>query len=238
LALNKYSDDLAPVILGGGIASVVVLMLLDNMGGFLVLLTGVGLYRYGLPQPAAFRQVYWLLVIVLVTLCVFLSIRLIPPSRYALLGSLLLLTLTVHAVGTFAEAPRLSQGGARYWWWFVLAGLVIGNLVNLSFHQDYKSYLREGGHWIAQNIDPNDQVITNDFIIDYYAQRPHGEKIDSLAKVAKAIGRAKPPFYVALKTKHKQREEVLALLGREPVNEFESGYAKEALLVFRVETAP
>jgi hypothetical protein len=232
-ALNKYSNDYAPLILGGGIVTLVGWMLLDNMGGFLVLLTAVGLYRYRLPEASAFRPVYWLLAIVVITLSLFLSIRLIPPSRYALLGSLLLLTLTIYAVDAFAGARQSQRRVARYWWWFVVTGLVIGNLANLSFHEDYKSYLREGGQWLAQNVNPGTPLITNDFIIDYYAQRPHGEKIDSLAKVERALKSAKPPFYIALKTNDKDRIEVLTLLGQAPVKEFHSSHAKEAMLIFR-----
>lgn len=233
--LNKYSDDFAPLILGGGIVTLVGWMLLDNMGGFMVLLTGVGLYRYHLPEAVVYRPVYWMLAIVVATLSLFLSIRLIPPSRYALLGSLLLLTLTVYAVTVFADKRHSQRRAVRYWWWFVVAGLVIGNLANLSFHEDYKSYLREGGRWLAHNIDPQTKVVTNDFIIDYYAQRPHGEKIDSLAKLEKALHKGKPPFYVALKTNDKDREKVMALLGRKPMKEFHSGHAKEAMLIFQVE---
>lgn len=230
--LNKYSDDYASLILGGGIVTLVGWMILDNLGAFLVLVTGVGVYRYRLPESVAFRQIYWLLAIVLVTLSLFLSIRLIPPSRYALLGSLLLLTLTVYAVNVFADARASKRRTSRYWWWFMVVGLVIGNLANLSFHQDYKSYLRDGGIWLSQNLPPNSVLITNDFIIDYYAQRRHGEKIDSLDKVSKALQTTRPPFYTALKTKDKDRVAVLSLLGREPVIEFHSEYAREGLLIF------
>jgi hypothetical protein len=59
-------------------------MLLDNMGGFLVLLTAVGLNRYRLPEMVVNRQVYWLLAIVMTTLSLFLSIRLIPPPPDAM----------------------------------------------------------------------------------------------------------------------------------------------------------
>jgi hypothetical protein len=234
-ALNKYSDDYAPLIFGGGIVTLVGWMTLDNLGAFLVLLTGVGLFRYRLPESVAYRQIYWLLAIAVLTLSLFLSVNLIPPSRYALLGSLLLLTLTVYAVNAFADAKASKRAVSRYWWWFMVVGLLIGNLANFTFHQDYKSYLRDGGRWIAQNLPPTSVLITNDFIIDYYAQRQHGEKIDSMPKLKNALTTTQPPFYVALKTKDRDRIDFLQLLGREPVIEFHSGHAKEGMLIFHVD---
>ncbi|MEJ2609254.1 MAG: hypothetical protein P8179_04000 [Candidatus Thiodiazotropha sp.] len=231
-ALNKYSDDYASLILGGGIVTLICWMILDNLGAFLAILLGVGIYAKRLPKASAYRLIYWLETIVVVTLFAFLMTTLIPPSRYALLGSMLLLILITYAVNMFADTKDSKGRASRYWWWFVVIGLVIGNLFNLSFHQDYKSYLREGGHWISQNIPSKIPLITNDFIIDYYAKRPHGDKIDSLAKVAKALQAAQRPFYIALKTKDKERSEVLSLLDQKPQVEFHSGHAKETLLIF------
>ncbi len=238
VVLNKYSDDYATLILGGGIFTLISWMVLDNLGAFLVLVTGVGLFRYRFPAAYGYRLVYWLFCMVVLTLCVFLVVRLITVSRYALLGSLLLLTLTVYAVNHFAEARASGRRTARYGWWFVLAGLVIGNLANLALRPDYKGYLREGGHWLRQNAPASAELISNDFIIDYYAQRPRGEKLDNLEKVAKALKSTSPPFFVALKTNDKDRQEVLALMSREPLVEFHSGSAKEGMLIFRVERSP
>ena len=63
---GKYTDDYAGMILGGGIATVVGWMLVDNLGGFLMLLTGVGLFRYRFPGNEGFRVVYWGVAVIVV----------------------------------------------------------------------------------------------------------------------------------------------------------------------------
>lgn len=232
--LNKYTDDYAGLILGGGIATVVGWMLVDNLGGWLVFITGVGLYRNRLPESNAFRLVYWALAIIVVTLSVFLVTNLVSVSRYALLGSLFLLTLTVYAVTQFSDVQVRRHPLGRYWWWFILTGLVIGNLANLALRPDYKGYLREGGNWLHDNVSEAIPLITNDSIIEYYAQRQHAEKLDSLEKIASAVSRSQPPYVVALKTNDKDREEVFSLMRREPMIEFHSSHARETLLIFEV----
>jgi hypothetical protein len=232
--LNKYTVDDAPLILGGGIAALIGWMFLDNLGGFLFLLMVVGLVRYRFPTTDGYRLVYWILIVVVVTLLVFLATSLIAVSRYGLLGSLLLLTLTVFSVNSFEALRDSGRRVGKLWWWFVLVGLVIGNLANLSFHQDYKSYLRDGGHWLSENVPASTRLITNDQIIKYYAMRKHHQKLDTLDKVARAMEKSNPPYVVALKTKDWNREKVFALMKAEPSIEFHSKYAKEALLIFDV----
>jgi hypothetical protein len=234
-ALNKFTDDYARLILASGIISMIGWMILDNLGSFFVLVTAVGLYRYRLPKLQDYRLVYWLLALVFLILVVFLATRMLAISRFALLGSILLLLFTVRYLSLFA-AER-DRGGRmwRYWWWFCLTGLVLGNLVSLAALPDYKGYIRDGGVWIHENLPKGVPLISNDYIIDYYAKRPHGEKIDSMEKVKEALRNTQPPFIVALKTDDDEESSYAALFQKPPIAVFRSNRADESLLVFDVQ---
>lgn len=116
----------------------------------------------------------------------------------------------------------------------MLLGLAISTLDNLTALPDYKSYMREGAHWIAANVPAETTVTSDDYIIDYYAHRPHGEKIVAVDKLARALSSTQPPFYVAAKVKSNNEASIRALIDDPPVVEFQSNRAVEALLVFEV----
>jgi hypothetical protein len=155
-------------------------------------------------------------------------------SRFAYLGSVLLLLLTVHYVSLFAADRDSGYPMQKYWWGFILIGLGLGNLVSLLALPDYKGYIREGGTWIHENLPTDMHLITNDYIIDYYARRPHGEKIDSMEKVKKALGNSQPPYFVALKADDEEKSSFMDLFQKPPVAVFRSYRADESLIIFEV----
>ena len=79
-------------------------------------------------------------------------------------------------------------------------------------------------------------VITNDFIIDYYAERPHGPKLDRLDKVRDHLAATSPPYYVVLRLKDHDMDEARALFATGPAKEFRSSRAPEGILIFHVKT--
>jgi hypothetical protein len=233
-ALSKYTDDYAQLILTSGIITIIGWMVLDNLGGFFILITAVGLFIFRLPKTDNYRVIYWLLLLVFVTLFVFMCAKLLAISRFALLGSILVLLFTTHYVSLFFEDRNSGNAVRKYWWWFVLVGVLIGNLVNMAALPDYKGYMRDGGIWIHENIAKDVPLITNDRIIDYYAQRPDGEKPDSIEKIEKALNASYPPYFVALKVDDEEKSQFMGLMNRPPIAEFRSNRASESLLVFEV----
>jgi hypothetical protein len=234
-ALNKYSDDFAGHILAGGIVAMVAWMTLDNLGGLLILLTCFGLYRHRLPATEGYRLVYWLIAIALATLLVFIATRLITVSRYALLASLLVLAVTAHYAARFPAHRRdeaLPTKGLR---WLTVAGLIAGTAINLTALPDYKGYVREAGLWLRDAVPASTRILSNDSIIEYYAGREPGAKLDTAEKLAHEMVITPPPYYVALKLKGGSKEEALAhLLARPQVREFHSDRADERVAVFYV----
>jgi hypothetical protein len=233
-ALNKYTENYAPLILVSGIVAMIGSMILDNLGPFLVLVTVIGLYRYKLPKGDNYPLIYWLLVVVLFVLFVFLASSMLAISRFAYLGSVLLLLLTVQYVSLFTVDRDSGSPMRKYWWGFVLIGLILGNLVSLLALPDYKGYIREGGTWIHENVPRDVHLITNDYIIDYYARRPHGEKIDSMEKIKKALGNSQLPYFVALKADDEEKPSFMDLFLKPPVVVFRSNRADESLIIFEV----
>jgi hypothetical protein len=233
-ALNKHTDDYAQLMLVSGIASMIVSMVMDNLGEWLILLTLVGWYLYRLPKIDNYHVVYWLLLLVFITLFVFMMAKLMAISRFALLGSVLVLLFTTHYVSQFYTNRNSGHAAGKYWWWFVLTGLLLGNLNSIAALPDYKGYMRQGGGWIQENLSPDVPLISNDSIIEYYARRPHGEKLDTFEKVEKAMLKTPKPYYVSLKVDDDEMTEVLALMGQQPIAEFRSNRADESLLVFEV----
>jgi hypothetical protein len=233
-ALNKYTDDYAQLILTSGIIAMIGWMILDNLGFFLVLVTVVGLYRYKLPKVGGFTLVYWLLAVVFVVLLVFLATKMMAISRFALLGSVLLLLFTVHYVSLFAADQDSGLPLWKYWWGFILIGLVLGCLISLSALPDYKGYIREGGIWIDENLPTDVPLISNDSIIEYYARRPYGEKLDSMEKIKKALRKSQPPYFVALKVDDDEKSSFMKLFKKPPVMVFRSNRADESLIIFEV----
>jgi len=232
--LNKYSNDYAKLILAGGISFMVAWMTLDNLGGFLVALTTIGFFRYRQSLSANYNFIYWTLIVLIFILIVFLSTRLITVSRYALLASILLLAITSRYV-SLSYIERNNNKLNKYWWWFLLFGLLVGNLANLGSLPDYKEYQRQGGYWIKNNIPTNIPVITNDFVIDYYAQRPSKEKLDSKDKIIHALNFTTPPYYAAIKVNDKDRNFLIENIKAQPLKEFHSNRASESLLIFKVD---
>jgi hypothetical protein len=233
-ALNKYTDDYAQLILMSGIFAMVGWMFLDNLGVFLLLVTAVGLARYKQPRFDSHRLVYWLLAVVFVVLLVFLAVKMLAISRFALLGSVLLLLFAVYYVTQFATDRNSGHRVWKFWWVFVLTGLILANLVSLIARPDYKGYIREGGVWIHDNLPMEVPLISNDYIIDYYAGRPHGEKLDSMEKIEKALGNSQPPYFVALKSDDDEKAYFQGLFKNPPIAVFRSNRADESLLIFEV----
>jgi hypothetical protein len=233
-ALNKYTDDYAHLILVSGMIAMIGWMLLDNLGLFFILVTVVGLARYKQPRFDSHRLIYWLLAVVFVVLLVFLAVKMLAISRFALLGSVLLLLFAVYYVARFTADRDCGHRLWKYWWGFVLTGLILANLVSLSARPDYKGYIREGGVWIQENLPMDVPLISNDYIIDYYAGRPHGEKLDSMEKIEKALGDSQPPFFAALKSDDDERAFFQGLFKTPPVAVFRSNRADESLLIFEV----
>jgi hypothetical protein len=233
-ALNKYTDGYAQLILISGIVAMIGWMVLDNLGWFFILITLLGLITFRWPKNDNYRVVYWLLFLVFITLFIFMCVKLMAISRFALFASLLVLLFTVHYVSLFFV--NRDRGGAlqKNWWRFILIGLLLGNLVSIGARPDYKGYIREGGVWIHESLEQGVPLITNDSIIDYYARRPPGEKLDSFEKIEKALRNTMPPYFVALKVDDDEQTEILRLLDEPPIAEFRSNRAAESLLVFEV----
>jgi hypothetical protein len=233
-ALNKHTDDYAQLILVSGIITMIGSMVMDNLGGFLILITLVGVYLYRLPKIDNYHVVYWLLFLLFIILFVFMLAKLMAISRFALLGSILVLLLSTHYVSQFYLSRNSGHAVQKYWWWFVLAGLLLGNLVSMAALPDYKGYMREGGGWIQENLPRDVALISNDSIIEYYARRSPGEKLDTFEKIEKAMQKTAKPFYVSLKVDDDEMTEVLTLMGQQPIAEFRSNRADESLLVFEL----
>jgi hypothetical protein len=235
VVLNKYSDDFAPYVLASGLAAMMAWMTLQNLGGFLGLLTLYGIGRFGLPRRSGYGLIYTLLGIVALTVLVYLATRLTMVGRYALLAACLILAVTAALVSRLADASEHEGRWRRWTRYAVFAGLAIGCAINIGARPDYKAYIRDAGLWIERELPHDVRVITNDYIIDYYAGRPHGAKLDSLDKVRAELRAATPPYYVALRLKDHEADEARALLGTAPVREFHSSRAAERLLIFHVE---
>lgn len=232
-ALNKYSEDFAANILAGGVATMVVWMTLDNLGGLLIALTVAGIYRHRLPASEAFRLLYWLLAIVVLTLFVFLATKLIIVSRYALLGSLLVMAVTAYHAARFPGHRRGEAMSAKILRWITVAGLTMATLGNIIALPDYKGYIREAGHWMRDNVPTETPILSNDSTIEYYAARTPGPKLDYPDKLERAMLAATPPYYVALKLKGGEREAaMLQLVGTPPVKEFHSRRKNERVAIF------
>lgn len=230
--LNKYSDDFAGLILAGGLITMAGWMTLDNLGGFLLLVTLYGLFVHGRPTSSGYRLVYWLLSITALTLLTFLATKLITVSRYAMLASLLVMLTTSAFIGRLEQDAHRGRVGAKWIWRFVFTGLIIGSLITITALPDYKSYVRVAGNWIQRNVAPGTTLITNDSLINYYSNRPLGPQIDSLPKVQAEMRDTSPPYYVALRLKDRQVGDALTRIGLEPVAKFHSTRADEGLLVF------
>lgn len=233
-ALNKYTDDFAPYMLASGIVTMAAWMTVKNLGAFLFVLTLYGLYRFGLPRQRGFGLIYTWLAIVALILFVYLATRLTIVGRYGLFAACLLLTVTSVLVSRLFE-PAAGEGRPRRWLRFaVLAGLLLGAAATIGARPDYKAYIRDGGLWIRNELPADATVITNDYIIDYYAGRPHGPKLDSLAKVRDQLQATAPPYYVALRLDDEQLDEARTLFPDQPVRAFRSSRAAESLLIFHV----
>ncbi|CAH1746848.1 conserved membrane protein of unknown function [Thauera humireducens] len=235
-ALNKYSDDFAPHMLASGIVTVATWMALKNLGAFIGLITLFGAYQFGLPRQNGYRLIYALIGIVTLIVITFLAARLIIVGRYALLASCLLMTITVWVSTRLFEASKRNRRGYRWAWLVVFTGLVIGALVNIGARPDYKAYIRDAGQWIKHSVPADTLVITNDFIIDYYAERPHGPKLDRLDKVRDHLAATSPPYYVVLRLKDHDMDEARALFATGPAKEFRSSRSPEGILIFHVKT--
>jgi len=234
--LNKYTDDFAPYVLASGIVTMATWMTLKNMGAFLALITLLGSFHFGLPRQQGYRLIYALIGIVAVIILTYLSARLTLVGRYALLASCLLMTITVWVSTRLFEASKSNRRGYRWAWLVVFTGLVIGALVNIGARPDYKAYIRDAGQWIKHSVPADTLVITNDFIIDYYAERPHGPKLDRLDKVRDHLAVTSPPYYVVLRLKDRDIDEARTLFTTNPTKEFRSSRAEEGILIFHVET--
>jgi hypothetical protein len=102
-------------------------------------------------------------------------------------------------------------------------------MVNMAALPDYKGYMRDGGIWIHENIAMDVPLITNDRIIDYYAQRPDGEKPDSIEKIEKALNASHALYFVALKVDDEEKSQFMGLMNKPPIVEFRSNRASESL---------
>jgi hypothetical protein len=222
-------------MLASGIVTMAAWMTVKNLGAFLVVLTLYGLYRFGLPRQRGFGLIYTWLAIAALTLFVYLATRLTIVGRYGLFAACLLLTVTSVLVSRLFE-PVAGEGRPRRWLRFaVLAGLVLGAAATIGARPDYKAYIRDGGLWIKREVPADVRVISNDYIIDYYAGRPHGTTLDNLDKVRAELLAASPPYYVALRLDDDEVDAARALLGTEPVRTFRSARARESLLIFHVD---
>lgn len=234
-ALNKYAADFASHMLLGGLLTMVAWMTLANLGGLLVFLTAIGLFRQRLPSMPGYRLVYWLLAIIGLTLFVFLATRLITVNRYAMLASLLTMTLTAYYASRFPARRPGERVPEKLLRWITVGGLVIGMAINIAALPDYKAYLRSAGQWINSSVPSTATVLTNDLIIDYYAGREPGKKLDTVDKLKQEMASTPPPYYVALKLKEDERSRAeLRLFPTPPVKEFHSSRARERVAVFYI----
>lgn len=234
--LNKYSDDFAPYMLASGIATMTVWMALKNLGGFLLLVTAWGIHRFGLPpRTRGYGILYALLGIVALTLIVFFAQKLILVSRYALLASCLLMIITTALASRLLDVSEDRRETDRWIRGLLLAGLVIGCAVNIiRVEPDYKAYIREAGQWLAAQAPPDVPVLTNDRIIDYYADRPLGPEFETIDDVRAYLEKATPPFYIALRVDDHLTDQAHALFAEPPVKALHSARVRETLLIFRV----
>lgn len=229
---NHFGAEYAKLILGTGLLATLVWLLAANLGPLLLAITGYGIHRFGLHHPPRFAMIFWIAALASGTLLVFLAVKIVPVTRYALLPSTLLLLSTAR----YAEhilADRKEHPWAHRLCLLFLAVLLLDNLV---VTEDYRAYLRQVGGWVRENLPPTARMVANDSRIEFYAgRRMNPDRIQKLDELPGVLQRNDPPEFLALRlTQPQEIEKVERWIRQPPVAEFRSG-RRERVRIYRLE---
>lgn len=168
--LTPVSVDSATTLLVGGLIAVYIKMLILTLTPFYSVLVGISIWKKSFLPTSSVKTVIGTAIFlnILVTV-IFLMQSLFLTERYLFGLSFLLLLWAPFALLWIYQQTRMQ----RQWvFWGVLA--IMGLIAMISLHDfgPSKTYLKQAGNWVHENLPEQGWIYTNSPQIGFYMQRP------------------------------------------------------------------
>ncbi|MEE9447092.1 MAG: hypothetical protein V3V09_03980, partial [Arenicellales bacterium] len=208
--LVGYSQSYSVIVLLWSAMTIVFFELLHALYYLYFILWFIA-WRKGLlfPEPKLYRPWRYLISVALLILLGFVVIKWFLSERYPLTVSLLMLLAVPFLLASWRENIKLKKikaGG----YWLVLTLIVLSGVKSLDLATK-KTYLKDAGYWMAQNLPAGASVYTNNRIIEHYYG--HEAKVDfywpfwEQHKTAVLLGRQHFE-YAAINIKHGDKQHI------------------------------
>jgi hypothetical protein len=237
--LNQHSEDYGVAGVISILATILVLTIVKRITLLILILAVYAKYQTRIKYLPI---LLWLSLINIGYMAVYVTHEFFLSSRFAMPIAIL-----VALMGSFGLAHlfrktlpvtkrmKLFRGLAM----FFIIFLLLDGLISTGTS---KTYLREGGYWIKQHIQPDDKLVSNQFLVNHYAdvrmtfdERAAIKRFDAQLTSGKLDTELlENADYVVIRTKHvnpQTLEQIRTILGGYTFNEF-SASDRERLLVY------
>lgn len=247
MILNRYSDELAPHMLFGGLITLFIITLFKTLSPIYLILSAYGICQRLItgkkPQnTTALKIIITFILLNILVLSVFLGQRYFLSGRY-LLALCLLLMLWVpfglEKIWDNWKQKKLIMTGKR--WVFPLICLLLISMAadDLLRIGPSKTYVVDAGQWIEKNTDQKATLFANSTQLIFYAQRDANEiksRIDLVKRLNTETIQQYDYFAILIKRKKPElADTVKKIFQREPIKEFKNRRGDRVFIFSRLE---
>lgn len=164
--LNQHSEDYGT---SGVIAVLVLILIATTIKRITLLYFILAIYGHYKNRIQYLPELLGLTLINLAYMAVYVSHHFFLSSRFAMPAALLIALLASYGLAGLFE--KQQQGGITKQLLRMLAALVMLFMLldGLISTGTSKQYIREGARWMQQHLQPGDRVITNQVLVNHYA---------------------------------------------------------------------
>ena len=237
--LNQHSEDYGTL---GVIAILSTMLILTTLKRITLLVFLLAIYGKLKREIRHLPVLAWLSLINIGYMAVYVIHEFFLSSRFAMPIALFFALAGSYGLARLFTHPDPAGTGIKFLRAIVIFFMLIMLVDGLVSFGTSKTYIRDGGHWIGENLNPGEKIISNQILVNHYAGiRMTFDERQKIILFESQLNTGNPSAellkdvkYVAIRAKHihpKTHQKVESILQDFTVKEFSSS-DKERLIIY------